>query len=1268
MSYQIKRRDKFLATTAIMGTLSFFATEAQAACTETFAGSGVWDCSGVIVTTQSPTPATGGALSVSTSSAVSIITGAGNALNLNNAIGDTNVTYLDVFTSTINGNDNGIASINNGTGSTSIISDADITGTTLDGVTLDNTSVGTNISVTTNGDVLGNNRGIKANNDGSGTTTVNTTGTVTGTTQEAINVSNTGAATNISVNTGAGAVLGANIGIDVSNSGTGGTTSVVTTGAVTGTSDYAIDVFQDAGTAGVTVNTGAGALLGGKKGILVDNDGTGTTAVTTAGNVTGTTEDGIYINNAATTTGATVNANAGIVTGNTNGIYIDHKGTGSAFVTGAANITGTTLDGVFVDNTSIATNISVTTNGNVLGNNRGIRANNDGSGTTTVNTTGSVTGTTQEAILVENKGTSTNLTVAAGAGTITGNTYGIHANSSTTGNISVSALGSVVGTTEDGIFVDHNGIGSSSINAMGSVMAFKNALYADHSVSATDMTINSGAGNISGGLSGIFARNLGSGDTTVTTGSGTVTGTADHGVHVIGQGTDVIINTGTGTISGNLNAIYADNSGSGDTIVNTSGDISGGSNGVVVANAVTTDDVTINTGAGTVTATNIGISSVNSGTGSTSITTAGDVTATSGSGISASNSGTTLNINVNSGTVSGTVSGIHTVNTGSGVTTITIAGTISGGTNSILVGSGQTTVNNTGTIDGDILFNTDDDTLSLAAGSTFSSDADGGVGNDTFNVAGDHTLGTITDFETVDISNGTIAWNSAASNVGDLTITNANVSFGGVAGSVSLDVNSMLSGTGMFDDVHINGIISPGNSAGTINVSGNYTMEQTAVYHAEVFADGTSDLIDVGGAVALNGKLEIDIVDDPEDYDIKGIFTILSADGPITGDFVTVTSENTTTTLYVMHHLRNSNVEVDFINPTEYFAPAGETINQKAASVILPHLAISSEEAEKLFHADDVEINEKLEELSGNRHGTMAGIIASDGIEYMKTVVSQTNAVGKGNAATWVNSFGLDSKAQTDGNALGYHHKSKGFAAGFGFGLMDAITIGVHGGMTWSDVTFGADEGQGRTKEAGAYITGDLDFLNFTAAYSHGWHDIETNRYLNLLGTAQNVTDTKSHKAEFEARIPFQLDQVTVEPVGGINYAKINGVAIHETGASIANLTGTTEEFNGTQVHGGLRLSARLPVRNTGVITPSAQVKFVQDIGDLKGIMTAAFEAVPNTNITSHGLTASKNRIEVDAGITFTTKGNLSFNLGYRGVYAKTLKSHGGRAGIKLVF
>ena len=1057
MSYQIKRRDQFLATTAILGSMSLFATDARAACTESFAGSGVWDCTGANISTQSPTSATGGALDVSTSSAISTITPAGNALNLTNAIGDTDISFLDVFTSTITGNDNGIYSINNGTGNTSLITDANITGSTLDGVFVDNTSTGSAIAITTNGTVLGDDRGIRANNDGSGTTSVATTGTVTGTTQEGIWVKNNGISTSLSVNAGAGAVLGKTYGV------------------------------------------------------FADNDGIGATSVTTVGSITGTDNDGVYAFNSASATDITVNS---------------------------------------------------------------------------------------------------------GAGTITGNTQGIHTNSLSAGDISISTIGTVVGTTEHGVYVDHDGSGSSSVNVMGAVMAAKNAIYAAHSSSASNISVSSGAGNISGGLSGIAAENMGTGSTQVTTGGGTVTGVTDHGVYASTQGTDVVINTGSGTVTGNKNAIYADNSGS----------------------------------------------------GSTQITTVGDVTATSGSGISAENAGTNLNIDVNSGTVSGATNGIHAKNTGPGITTINNAGTVSGGTNSILIDSGSTRVNNAGILNGNVLFNSGDDILTLADGSTFNSDAVGGAGDDELNVTGDHTLGTITEFEKVNISNGTVSWNSTTSNVGALTLNNANLSFGGTAGSVSLDTNSMLSGVGSFDDLFVSGVISPGNSAGTINVAGNYTMEDTAVYHVEIFADGSGDLINVAGTVALSGKLEIEIADDPEEYDIKGIYTVLSADGPITGNFRTITSENTSTTLYVMHHIRNNNVEIDFIDPTEYFAPAGETSNQKAASVILPYLAISSVEAEKLFHAGDAEINEKLEELGGNRHATIAGIIASDGTEYLKTVTSQIGTVNQGNVNTWMKSYGLDSSAKTDGNARGYNHVSKGIALGFGLGVLDSITVGVHGGMTWSDATFGADKGEGRTKEAGAYVVGDFNILKIAAAYSHGWHDVKMSRFLNLLGTAQNTSNTKSNKYEFEASIPLRINKVTIEPVGGINHTKVNNISINETGVSIGNLKGTTAKFVSTQVHGGLRLSAHLPVGQSGVITPSAQVKYAREIGDLNGIMTAAFEAVPTTDITSRGITIDKERIEVDAGINFKTSGNLSFNLGYRGVYARNLKSHGGRVGFSLVF
>ncbi|ODR97890.1 hypothetical protein AUC68_10145 [Methyloceanibacter methanicus] len=90
----------------------------------------------------------------------------------------------------------------------------------------------------------------------------------------------------------------------------------------------------------ITVNTG-GDISGGARGIYTRNDGSGFIDITTTGDVTGDTSNGIHaVNDDANGTDITVNTGAGTVYGGNNGIYALNKGQGFVEVTANGNVTG----------------------------------------------------------------------------------------------------------------------------------------------------------------------------------------------------------------------------------------------------------------------------------------------------------------------------------------------------------------------------------------------------------------------------------------------------------------------------------------------------------------------------------------------------------------------------------------------------------------------------------------------------------------------------------------------------------------------------------------------------------------------------------------------------------------------------------------------------------------------------------------------------------------------------------------------------------------
>ena len=97
----------------------------------------------------------------------------------------------------------------------------------------------------------------------------------------------------------------------------------------------------------------------------------------------------------------------------------------------------------------------------------------------------------------------------------------------------------------------------------------------------------------------------------------------------------------------------------------------------------------------------------------------------------------------------------------------------------------------------------------------------------------------------------------------------------------SLIFNSAVNGSGTAKAVTLTGTVAPGNSVGTLNVTGNITLGGT--FEAEV-QDATADLLNVTGSVVLGGTLDVAALSPaPSLTEYK----IIDATGGITGSFAT---------------------------------------------------------------------------------------------------------------------------------------------------------------------------------------------------------------------------------------------------------------------------------------------------------------------------------------------------------------------------------------------
>lgn len=550
---------------------------------------------------------------------------------------------------------NGISALNNGTGALTISSTGAITGTTGSGIIA--RTDGRDLTIGVN-DVTGAIYGIYALNSGRGALSITSTGLVEQTTAtseympfgrsgiSALNASE-GTDLTIDVNDARGVVFG----VRADNSGSGDLV-IRSTGRIEATGTDAVSNIPLANTGILAFNNTSGRdvtlavndVAGARGGIFVDQLGTGAVSVSSTGTVTGDT--GIEVRNTAASGPVTIAAN-NIVAGDA-GIRVQHRGRGDLTITTTGLVEATTLGAYGIraiqsaaDGGLIIDAADVTARG------IGIRARNYGSGGISITSSGKITGVTGEGtgsgIIAQNM-TGASGEIRIDVNEVQGGSFGIFATSSDN-LIAVTAKGDV--TSE--------GIGVSVAGGAGT---------------AIDVT------NVTGVTSGISARNVGPGTIAITaSGDVTATGPAGDGVFAYGltMSNDIVLDVNN--VSGGRTGITARNDGTGDTTITARGNATGGTaSGIFARNAETARDLSItanNTAGGT-----YGIEAVNRGTGALTITSTGTARGTIRDGIFALNRGTSLAISA--GEAIGGRSGIVGRNYGSGALTIRATGDVTG--------------------------------------------------------------------------------------------------------------------------------------------------------------------------------------------------------------------------------------------------------------------------------------------------------------------------------------------------------------------------------------------------------------------------------------------------------------------------------------------------------------------------------------------------------------------------------------------------------------
>ncbi|NCD11409.1 MAG: autotransporter outer membrane beta-barrel domain-containing protein [Epsilonproteobacteria bacterium] len=343
----------------------------------------------------------------------------------NNTRTTTDLTFTQTA-GTITGATAGIFFQNYGTGATTIQTAGDIIGTSLGGLLVVNEKKATDLIFNQiGGSITGGAGGAHLSNLGTGKTTIITAGDITGNGAMYRGLfAESLAGTDLLFKQVSGTITGAT-GVYISKSGTGSAT-IETAGDIIGTSVsgiVAINRYRD--TTDLILNQVGGNITGVKNGIELLNVGAGKTSVQTAGNVKSTTGTGLYVDHNVFASDLSFTQTGGSITGAKSGAYLTNTGTGKTTIVTAGDITGTIEQGLYAENLEAATDLVFKQVSRTITGDTGALISNQGIGSTTIETAGDIVGTTLAGILAINASNATDLILNQTGGHITGEEDGV---------------------------------------------------------------------------------------------------------------------------------------------------------------------------------------------------------------------------------------------------------------------------------------------------------------------------------------------------------------------------------------------------------------------------------------------------------------------------------------------------------------------------------------------------------------------------------------------------------------------------------------------------------------------------------------------------------------------------------------------------------------------------------------------------------------------------------------------------------------------------
>jgi len=512
---------------------------------------------------------------------------------------------------------------------------------------------------------------------------------------------------------------------------------------------------------------------------------------------------------------------------------------------------------------------------------------------------------------------------------------------------------------------------------------------------------------------------------------------------------------------------------------------------------------------------------------------------------------------------------------------------------------------------------------------------------------------------------------------GPTTVSGGRLAVNGtLASAVTVEPGGTLGGSGVVSQAENYGTLAPGNSVGTLTVSGDYTAHEGSVHELEVGPAGATDRLVVGGKAHLAGTLKL--AGGPYRQNVP--YSFLQAGQGVTGEFSHITYSMAFLSPTLLH---GHDLSLLIQRNDVPFARFAATANQRAVAHALDPAsaqppAAMTEVYDTVLNAEAGQVAGYMEQLQGQVHAGAVSALLGNGDLLPRTLVRQAGAARRAtgqDTMLWVDVIQQRRDLDGDGNSRDVRHDVGGLFLGGDTALgSQGWRLGAALGYLENRIKLDERDQSARSNSYSAALYGTQSWqagsgsLNLLAGGAYTRHSLDSRRQLEL-GSPQTLkADYRARSVQAFAQLGYGMpvgERSQIEPYASVNWHQLRQGSFTEHGGQAA-LHADAQRQDLSTMTLGLRGTTTLEIKSASLAL-TAGLGWRHAMGDTTPERRLAFAALPGSDFRISGAPIAKNAAVAELGAELLASERTSFGLNYQGQFGRN-QDHAGSLFLKVKF